>query len=198
MTRSMEMWPGFTDWTPPERVVELVAAIAAGELDAWSGRFFRAGKDDLDVAARHRPARARPASSGCCPTGPTTRSAEPGAESAHGREQRGRTGHLHRPAARRGCGCRSSGTRPDRRVGAVSRTAAAARGSRGRSPPRRPPPPRREDPGGAVACQSSTTRESTSPLSRSTSSPSSSTRWMAPGSSERVRVRGWSSWPCSS
>lgn len=49
MTRSMRMWEGFTDWTPPERVVELIAAIAAGELDQWSGRFVRAGKDDLDV-----------------------------------------------------------------------------------------------------------------------------------------------------
>lgn len=49
MTRSMQMWEGFTDWTPPERVVELIAAIAAGELDQWSGRFVRAGKDDLDV-----------------------------------------------------------------------------------------------------------------------------------------------------
>ncbi|MGY2085941.1 SDR family NAD(P)-dependent oxidoreductase [Blastococcus sp. SYSU DS0539] len=47
MTRSMHMWQGFTDWTPPEQVVELVAAIAAGELDQWSGRFVRAGKDDL-------------------------------------------------------------------------------------------------------------------------------------------------------
>ena len=47
MTRSMEMWRDFTDWTPPERVVELVAAVAAGELDAWSGRFLRAGADDL-------------------------------------------------------------------------------------------------------------------------------------------------------
>ncbi|MCA0143353.1 SDR family oxidoreductase [Blastococcus sp. LR1] len=49
MTRSMHMWQGFTDWTPPEAVVEIVAAIAAGELDHWSGRFVRAGKDDLDV-----------------------------------------------------------------------------------------------------------------------------------------------------
>jgi NAD(P)-dependent dehydrogenase (short-subunit alcohol dehydrogenase family) len=47
MTRSMEMWRDFTDWTPPERVVELLAAIAAGELDAWSGRFLHAGKDSL-------------------------------------------------------------------------------------------------------------------------------------------------------
>ena len=49
MTRSMDMWRDFTDWTPPERVVELVAAIAAGELDAWAGRFLRAGKDDVDT-----------------------------------------------------------------------------------------------------------------------------------------------------
>jgi NAD(P)-dependent dehydrogenase (short-subunit alcohol dehydrogenase family) len=47
MTRSMRMWQGFTDWTPPEKVVELVAAIAAGELDRWSGRFLRAGADEL-------------------------------------------------------------------------------------------------------------------------------------------------------
>ena len=49
MTRSMPMWQGFTDWTPPEQVVELIAVVAAGELDQWSGRFLRAGKDDLDV-----------------------------------------------------------------------------------------------------------------------------------------------------
>jgi 3-oxoacyl-[acyl-carrier protein] reductase len=47
MTTSMSMWKGFTDWTPPERVVELIAAIAAGELDQWSGRLIRAGKDDV-------------------------------------------------------------------------------------------------------------------------------------------------------
>lgn len=49
MTRAMPMWEGFTDWTPPEKVVELIAAIAAGELDQWSGRFVRAGKDELEV-----------------------------------------------------------------------------------------------------------------------------------------------------
>ena len=47
MTRSMPKWRDFTDWTPPLLVVELVAAIAAGELDAWTGRFLRAGVDDL-------------------------------------------------------------------------------------------------------------------------------------------------------
>ena len=49
MTRSMQLWQGFEDWTPPERVVELVAAIAAGDLDAWSGRLLRAGADDLNT-----------------------------------------------------------------------------------------------------------------------------------------------------
>ncbi len=49
MTRSMHMWEGFSDWTPPEEVVGIIAAIAAGELDQWSGRFVRAGKDSLDV-----------------------------------------------------------------------------------------------------------------------------------------------------
>jgi 3-oxoacyl-[acyl-carrier protein] reductase len=49
MTRSMRMWQGFEDWTPPEQVVELVAAIAAGDLDAWSGRLLRAGVDDPDA-----------------------------------------------------------------------------------------------------------------------------------------------------
>jgi 3-oxoacyl-[acyl-carrier protein] reductase len=47
MTRSMAKWRGHTDWTPPEKVVEMVTAIAAGELDQWSGRFLRVGADDL-------------------------------------------------------------------------------------------------------------------------------------------------------
>ena len=55
MTRSMPMWKGFTDWTPPEGVVELVGAIAAGELDHWSGRFVRAGRDDLERLRRTIP-----------------------------------------------------------------------------------------------------------------------------------------------
>ena len=55
MTRSMRMWQGFEDWTPAERVVELVGAIAAGELDAWSGRFLRAGVDELEAVGRIAP-----------------------------------------------------------------------------------------------------------------------------------------------
>ncbi|MGY1782534.1 SDR family NAD(P)-dependent oxidoreductase [Geodermatophilus sp. SYSU D01036] len=49
MTRAMAMHEGRTEWTRPEDVVDLVVAIAAGELDQWSGRFFRAGVDDLDT-----------------------------------------------------------------------------------------------------------------------------------------------------
>ena len=70
----MPMWRGFTDWTPPEKVVELVAAIAAGELDQWSGRFLRAGKDDLDVAPHADPGGRRPAAPPAARTATTTRS----------------------------------------------------------------------------------------------------------------------------
>ncbi len=49
MTRAMPMHAGRTEWTRPEDVVDLVVAIAAGELDRWSGRFFLAGVDSLDV-----------------------------------------------------------------------------------------------------------------------------------------------------
>jgi 3-oxoacyl-[acyl-carrier protein] reductase len=55
MTRSMTMWRGFTDWTPPESVVEFVAAIAAGDLDQWSGRFLRVGADDPGTLAAATP-----------------------------------------------------------------------------------------------------------------------------------------------
>jgi NAD(P)-dependent dehydrogenase (short-subunit alcohol dehydrogenase family) len=55
MSTSMSVHEGRTDWTPPEEVVGLVAAIAAGELDQWSGRFLRAGVDDLDLLRRTIP-----------------------------------------------------------------------------------------------------------------------------------------------
>jgi NAD(P)-dependent dehydrogenase (short-subunit alcohol dehydrogenase family) len=48
MTRSMPMWRGKTDWTTPDRVLGFVSAIAAGELDQWSGRLLSAMVDDLD------------------------------------------------------------------------------------------------------------------------------------------------------
>lgn len=45
MSTSMPVHAGYTGWTPPERAVELVAAIGAGTLDDLTGRFFRAGTD---------------------------------------------------------------------------------------------------------------------------------------------------------
>jgi NAD(P)-dependent dehydrogenase (short-subunit alcohol dehydrogenase family) len=50
MTAGMAMHAERPDdaWTPVERTVELVLAIAAGELDDLSGRYLRAGVDDVD------------------------------------------------------------------------------------------------------------------------------------------------------
>lgn len=45
MTLSMPVHRDRTEWTDPGAVVELVAAIARGELDALSGRYLRAGAD---------------------------------------------------------------------------------------------------------------------------------------------------------
>jgi NAD(P)-dependent dehydrogenase (short-subunit alcohol dehydrogenase family) len=56
MTAAMSMHEGRTEWTDPADVVALVAAVAAGELDQWSGRFLRVGVDDLDTLRRTAPA----------------------------------------------------------------------------------------------------------------------------------------------
>lgn len=48
MTGSMAAHTGRTGWTPPEAVVDLVVAIARGELDAWSGCYLRAGGDTVE------------------------------------------------------------------------------------------------------------------------------------------------------
>ena len=45
MTLSMQLHRGRTQWTDPTDVTNLVLALASGELDAWSGRFVRAGVD---------------------------------------------------------------------------------------------------------------------------------------------------------
>jgi NAD(P)-dependent dehydrogenase (short-subunit alcohol dehydrogenase family) len=45
MTLSMELHDGRTEWTPVSAVTDLVLALGSGELDAWSGRFVRAGTD---------------------------------------------------------------------------------------------------------------------------------------------------------
>lgn len=48
MTESMDAHVGRTEWTEPSEVAELVVAFGAGELDAWSGRFVRAGVDTAE------------------------------------------------------------------------------------------------------------------------------------------------------
>ncbi len=45
MTAAMAMHDRRTDWTPAEALVELLLAVAAGDLDPWSGCFLRAGVD---------------------------------------------------------------------------------------------------------------------------------------------------------
>jgi NAD(P)-dependent dehydrogenase (short-subunit alcohol dehydrogenase family) len=45
MTLSMPSHEGRTEWTSPQEVIDLVLALASGELDAWSGRMVRAGAD---------------------------------------------------------------------------------------------------------------------------------------------------------
>ncbi|OLT49963.1 SDR family oxidoreductase [Cellulosimicrobium sp. CUA-896] len=59
MTASMVMHAGRTEWTPVERTVEMVVAIAGGGLDAFSGSFVRVTHDSpqslraaLDAAER--------------------------------------------------------------------------------------------------------------------------------------------------
>jgi hypothetical protein len=41
----MKLHQGRTQWTDPVDVTNLVLALAGGDLDAWSGRFVRAGVD---------------------------------------------------------------------------------------------------------------------------------------------------------
>jgi len=45
LTAAMDMHVGRTEWTPVERTVEMIVAIATGELDAWSGTFVRVTHD---------------------------------------------------------------------------------------------------------------------------------------------------------
>jgi NAD(P)-dependent dehydrogenase (short-subunit alcohol dehydrogenase family) len=49
MTRAMPTHDDRTEWTPVEAVVELLLALASGELDALSGRFVRAGVDTTEL-----------------------------------------------------------------------------------------------------------------------------------------------------
>jgi NAD(P)-dependent dehydrogenase (short-subunit alcohol dehydrogenase family) len=49
MTAGMSIHAQRTDWTEPEQVVDLALSIAAGTLDAWSGRLVYTGVDDPRV-----------------------------------------------------------------------------------------------------------------------------------------------------
>ena len=61
MTESMRAHVGRTEWTAPERVTDLVLALCSGELDAWSGRYVRAGVDTpASLRAQACPRRAGP------------------------------------------------------------------------------------------------------------------------------------------
>ncbi len=56
MTGAMQAHLARTEWTSPQQVTDLVLALAGGELDAWSGRFLRAGVDTVSslLARQHR------------------------------------------------------------------------------------------------------------------------------------------------
>lgn len=49
MTGGMAIHEDRTEWTAPEAVAELALALASGQLDAWSGRFVRAGADTVEA-----------------------------------------------------------------------------------------------------------------------------------------------------
>lgn len=51
MTLSMQMHRRRTQWTDPGDVTDLALALAGGQLDAWSGRFVRAGVDTAQTLA---------------------------------------------------------------------------------------------------------------------------------------------------
>lgn len=55
MTRSMRAHDDRTEWTDPDDVAELALALASGRLDAWSGRFVRAGADTVEALAAAAP-----------------------------------------------------------------------------------------------------------------------------------------------
>lgn len=55
MTEGMQAHRGRIEWTSPGEVAALLLALAAGDLDDWSGRMVRAGADTPEsLAARSR------------------------------------------------------------------------------------------------------------------------------------------------
>jgi 3-oxoacyl-[acyl-carrier protein] reductase len=56
MTETMWGPPDEQNWTPVDRMVDLVRRFARGELDALHGRFVHAARDDLDALLAQAPA----------------------------------------------------------------------------------------------------------------------------------------------
>lgn len=56
MTAAMPIHAARTEWTAPEEVLDLVAAIGDGRLDDLGGRYFRAGADTVESLLRQRQA----------------------------------------------------------------------------------------------------------------------------------------------
>jgi 3-oxoacyl-[acyl-carrier protein] reductase len=77
MTASMPMHATRTDWARPEWLVDLVVAVARGQLDAWSGCFLRTGVDTVEsltkAAAELTEAAAEPPGGGNSPVPPPAR-----------------------------------------------------------------------------------------------------------------------------
>ncbi len=55
MTKAMKSHEDRTQWTDPQVVVELLLALASGDLDAYSGAMVRAGADDVATLIAHAP-----------------------------------------------------------------------------------------------------------------------------------------------
>ncbi|UGQ10718.1 SDR family oxidoreductase [Yinghuangia sp. ASG 101] len=55
MTAGMAMFADKTDWYDVDLFLNAVVAVAEGRLDALSGRFLHAGKDNLDALAARAP-----------------------------------------------------------------------------------------------------------------------------------------------
>ena len=62
MTDSMDLHKGRTEYTPVSDTCDLVLAIFAGELDAWSGKYLRAGQDSPASLAAYEAANGAPES----------------------------------------------------------------------------------------------------------------------------------------
>ena len=96
MTEAMDAHAGRTEWTDPAEVTDLVLALVSGELDAWSGRFVRAGIDT--VASLRARARGRPGARRAHPGARPGRVRPPHLTASHNFFARSRNLHLSTPS----------------------------------------------------------------------------------------------------